>query len=67
MYRVTDRERQLVTGDILRAFTWTGTAPELRDRLKLIESAGASEILYTPMGPDISRELRAFAAMAEIS
>jgi 5,10-methylenetetrahydromethanopterin reductase len=64
MYRVTDRDRALVTGDILKAFTWTGTKAELRDRLALMEGAGASEILYTPMGPDISRELQAFAEMA---
>lgn len=67
LHRITERERHLVTGDLLRSFTWTGTRAELRERLAAMEAAGATEVLYTPMGPDRSRELRAFAEMAGIA
>ena len=51
-------------GDLLKAFTWTGTAAEIKMRLDALEAAGATEVLYGPIGPDISRELRAFMAAA---
>jgi 5,10-methylenetetrahydromethanopterin reductase len=63
---VTDRDRPLLDGALLRAFTWTGTRDEVRTRLDALEAAGATEILYAPMGPDVPRELEAFAAMAGI-
>jgi 5,10-methylenetetrahydromethanopterin reductase len=49
------------------AFTWTGSSRQLRGRLDELEAAGATEILYAPMGPDIPRELAAFAAMAGLA
>jgi 5,10-methylenetetrahydromethanopterin reductase len=58
---VTDRDRPLLNGDLLRAFSWTGTRSEVRARLDALEAAGATEILYAPMGPDVDRELAAFA------
>lgn len=64
LVRVTDRDAPLLDGDLLAAFTWTGPASALRERLDQLEAAGATEILYGPMGPDIPRELRTFAAMA---
>ncbi len=67
MVGVSERDRQLLSGDMLPAFTWTGNAKELRARLDALEEAGGTEILYAPMGPDIPRELRAFAAMAGLS
>jgi 5,10-methylenetetrahydromethanopterin reductase len=36
----------------------------LHERLDALEAAGVTEVLYAPMGPDIPRELRAFADMA---
>ena len=66
LVRVTDRDAPLLDGDLLTAFTWTGPAAALRERLDQLEAAGATEILYGPMGPDIPRELRAFSAMAGI-
>jgi 5,10-methylenetetrahydromethanopterin reductase len=65
-YAVTERDRPFLTGDLLRAFTWTGTPDELRARLAALEDGGGTEILYAPMGPDIPRELAAFAAMAKL-
>jgi 5,10-methylenetetrahydromethanopterin reductase len=67
LVRVTERDAPLLNGDGLASFTWTGPARELRDRLDQLEASGGTEILYAPMGPDIPRELRAFAAMAGIA
>jgi 5,10-methylenetetrahydromethanopterin reductase len=64
LVRVTERDAPLLDGHTLAAFTWTGSSHQLRVRLDELEAAGATEILYAPMGPDIPRELRAFAAMA---
>jgi 5,10-methylenetetrahydromethanopterin reductase len=61
---VTERDRPLVNGDVLTMFSWTAPAKELRARLDALSDAGASEILYAPMGPDVPRELRAFLDMA---
>jgi 5,10-methylenetetrahydromethanopterin reductase len=64
LVRVTDRDRPLLNGDLLPAFTWTGSAADLRARLEPLEASGVTEILYAPMGPDVPRELRTFAEMA---
>jgi 5,10-methylenetetrahydromethanopterin reductase len=48
----------------LGALTLSGTEEQLRERLKQLEAAGLTEILYQPCGPDIPRELEAFAEMA---
>jgi 5,10-methylenetetrahydromethanopterin reductase len=64
LVRVTDRDRPLLDGGLLSAFTWTGPAAEVRMRIDALEDAGATEILYAPMGPDVPRELRAFLEMA---
>jgi 5,10-methylenetetrahydromethanopterin reductase len=64
LVRVTDRDASVVTGDAIMGFTWTGEAPALRARLDATAAAGATEILYAPMGPDVPRELDTFMAMA---
>jgi 5,10-methylenetetrahydromethanopterin reductase len=64
---VTERDRPLLDGELLRAFTWTASRAELRERLAMVESAGVSEILYAPMGPDVPRELRAFAEVGGLA
>jgi len=61
LVRVTERDRPLLSGEMLKAMTWTGDATEMRARIEQAAAGGATEILYAPMGPDISRELRAFA------
>jgi 5,10-methylenetetrahydromethanopterin reductase len=35
-----------------------------RERVALLESMGATEIAYQPAGPEIARELEAFASAA---
>ena len=63
LVRVTERDAPLLDGDMLKAFTWTGTRAEIKARLDALEAAGATEILYAPMGPDIPRELEAFMSV----
>jgi len=42
-------------------FTTTGTAEEVRAKLDDLAQVGVTEVAYQPAGPDIPRELRAFA------
>ena len=67
LVRVTERDRPLLDGQLLKSFTWTGTRGEVRARLDALEASGATEILYTPMGPDVPRELRTFMETATAS
>jgi 5,10-methylenetetrahydromethanopterin reductase len=64
LVRVTERDRPLLDGDLLKGFSWTGEAAEVRMRIDALADAGATEILYAPMGPDVPRELRTFMEMA---
>ena len=64
LVRVTERDRPLLDGELMKAFTWTGSAPEVRMRIDALAGSGATEILYAPMGPDVPRELRTFMEMA---
>jgi 5,10-methylenetetrahydromethanopterin reductase len=57
-------DRPVVTGALIEAYTFTGEAKALRGRLDRLAAQGVTEIAYQPKGPDIPRELRAFAAMA---
>jgi 5,10-methylenetetrahydromethanopterin reductase len=43
------------------AMTLSGRAEELRERVAALESAGMTELVYSPAGPDIPREMRAMA------
>jgi hypothetical protein len=65
MVRVTERDRPLLSGEGVMSFTFTGEADVLRGRLDDLAAAGTTEIVYSPMGPDIGRELRAFMEMAK--
>ena len=49
---------------LVKALTLTGTAGEIRDRLSALADAGVTEVAYQPAGPDIGRELAAFARAA---
>ena len=63
LVNVPERDRPVLSGEGLTAFTWTGEAEVLRARLDATAAAGTTEILYQPCGPDIARELRAFMTM----
>lgn len=59
-----DLDRKVLTGDVIRRYTFTGEAAALRQRLAELGVRGVTEIAYQPAGPDIPRELTAFARMA---
>jgi 5,10-methylenetetrahydromethanopterin reductase len=61
---LTERDRQILdaAGPALLDWGWTGDAGRVRARLEQAGSAGVTEVIYTPTGPDIRRELRAFAS-----
>jgi 5,10-methylenetetrahydromethanopterin reductase len=53
-----------VTPEFLATYGRALTRDEWRKRLRAAESNGVSEWVYQPAGPDIPRELAAFAEMA---
>ncbi|MGQ0845530.1 MAG: LLM class flavin-dependent oxidoreductase [Sporichthyaceae bacterium] len=61
------QERLALTPESIRSTTFTGSADELRERLAEMEKGGATEVMYQPSGPNIQRELEAFAQMAGIA
>jgi 5,10-methylenetetrahydromethanopterin reductase len=62
LVEVNDHDRPFVTGELLAAGKLALTPGGWRERMAEIEAAGATEIAYQPAGPDIPRELEAFAA-----
>ena len=63
---LTDRDRDLITaaGPALLRPGWTGDRKAIRGRLEQARTAGITEVIYVPAGPDINGELEAFAAAA---
>jgi 5,10-methylenetetrahydromethanopterin reductase len=59
---VNERDRTFVTGDLLAQQGFALTKSAWRERAAMLESQGATEIAYQPAGPDIPRELAAFAS-----
>jgi 5,10-methylenetetrahydromethanopterin reductase len=61
---VVDRDRAVVdaAGDLLGGFGWVGDAGAVRARADAAFAAGATELLYTPAGPDLAHEMEAFAS-----
>src|SRR5262249_29870859 len=51
-------------GGLAGAFGLTGTQDEIRTKIEGLAAAGVTEIAYQPAGPDIPRELEAFARAA---
>lgn len=64
---LNDLDRLVVTGELLRQFGVAFTPQELRDRLARWQEEGITEVAYQPAGPDIIRELSAFAKVAGLS
>jgi len=60
---LTPRDQILIdhAGDMIGAMGWVGSPDEIREKVQAAADSGATEILYTPAGPDIERELTAFA------
>ena len=61
---VTERDRPLVDGasDMVSGFGWVASAPDIRAKADVAYASGTTDLLYTPAGPDVAHELRAFAA-----
>jgi 5,10-methylenetetrahydromethanopterin reductase len=59
---VNDRDRRFVTGELIAQQGLALTPAGWRERAAMLASLGATEIAYQPAGPDIARELEAFAA-----
>jgi 5,10-methylenetetrahydromethanopterin reductase len=57
-----ERERSFLRTEVA-ATTLTGSHEELMARVITLRDAGMTELLYTPMGPDLPRELAAMAAV----
>jgi len=60
MLRVNDRDRPHLS-PALGGATFSGTKAQLCERVKGLEAAGLTELLYVAAGPDISREVLAMA------
>jgi 5,10-methylenetetrahydromethanopterin reductase len=61
---VTERDRPYITRELISAFTYTGSPAQIAEKLAAAAAAGVTEIAFQPAGPDIPRELRAFASAA---
>lgn len=64
---LTDRDRAGLEGglsELIGSFTLTAPASEIAARLDAFAAQGVTEIAYQPCGPDVPRELDAFAAAA---
>ncbi|MCE0761732.1 LLM class flavin-dependent oxidoreductase [Pseudonocardia kujensis] len=61
---VNELDRPFVTGELMVKGGLALSPSEWRDKLAKLEAAGSTEIAYQPAGPDIPRELEAFAAAA---
>ncbi|HYN31505.1 MAG TPA: LLM class flavin-dependent oxidoreductase [Ilumatobacteraceae bacterium] len=64
LIEANERDRLVVTGELLAMFKYAQTAESWRDLLAERELEGATEIAYQPAGPDIPGELRRFMEMA---
>lgn len=57
---VNERDRPFITPEVIALLGGAFTPAELRERIGGLATAGATEIVYQPAGPDITRELEAF-------
>jgi 5,10-methylenetetrahydromethanopterin reductase len=56
---LTERDRPLL--EHIDATTMVGDPASVARKLGRLADAGFGEVMYTPAGPDVARELRAFA------
>ncbi len=61
---VPEREKALLDPGV-GAMTFSGTEAELKPRMSALASSGVTELVYSPAGADIPRELRAMARVAK--
>ena len=60
---ITARDRVVLeaAGEAIATAGWVGTRDEIRAAPTRAPPSGTTELLYTPSGPDIPREIRSFA------
>jgi 5,10-methylenetetrahydromethanopterin reductase len=58
---VNDRDAPYVTGELLSSYGLAMGRAAWRARVQALAEGGATEIAYQPAGPDVPRELEAFA------
>lgn len=62
---VSARDRAILdaaTDEAIEGAGWVGDADAIAERARACASRGVTELLYTPAGSDVEREMRAFAA-----
>jgi 5,10-methylenetetrahydromethanopterin reductase len=67
LVELTPRDRAGLEGglsELIGSFTLTAPASEIAERIDALAAQGITELAYQPCGPDIPRELDAFAAAA---
>jgi 5,10-methylenetetrahydromethanopterin reductase len=62
---INDRDRPFVTGEMLVENGFALTRAGWRERIAMLESAGATEIAYQPAGSNIAKELANFASAVQ--
>lgn len=67
LMEVSEHDDRMIPRETVEALTFTGTADTLRARLEQMASSGVTEVVYQPAGPDIPRELEAFARLVPAS
>jgi 5,10-methylenetetrahydromethanopterin reductase len=67
LVHLTDRDRTAISEgpDLLGRYTLTGAPHALRERVAALASAGVTELVYQPAGPDIPGELERFLAASD--
>ncbi|WP_028938416.1 LLM class flavin-dependent oxidoreductase [Pseudonocardia spinosispora] len=58
---LNERDKPFVTGEVLSSTGLALSPDALRERVAALAEQGATEIAYQPAGPDVARELEAFA------
>jgi 5,10-methylenetetrahydromethanopterin reductase len=64
LVEVNEHDRPFVDGELLSTIAAATSSEGVRERLAAAEAGGATEVAYQPAGPDIPRELEAFAEAA---
>lgn len=63
LMEVSEHDDRLIPRETAQAMTFTGSIETLRARLEEMAASGITEVVYQPAGPDIPRELEAFARL----
>ena len=63
LVELNEHDRKALDPEQVTPAQLTGTVDQVREKLARLEGGGATELMWQPMGPDIGRELRAFAPL----